>query len=69
MQKKDLERLLKVACDLIAALEVEADASLHGRIDAFFSEVHYADYLEDKMGNVDPDQEAQDWGAYGEDKI
>lgn len=64
MTKKQLQRLLNEACELLIIFE---DGNLANdedkkRIDAIFNEIKYSD-------NLDADMEAQDWDSFGENKI
>ena len=65
-----LNDLLNKACEIITSLEgyamehshyPEHNRELQKSIDAFFNEIDHM--------NEDPDQEAQDWYAFGDNKI
>lgn len=67
MKENQLNRLLDKACEIITALEGYADESLQKEITIFFDEVTYSDKVEDEM-KISADDEAQDWGVFGEKK-
>jgi len=70
MEKRQLKRLLNTACEILISLEHAADKDLQKEIDALFNEINYSDYLDSEMKEAtDPDQEAQDWDTFGENKI
>ena len=66
MKIKQLNRLLNTACKIITSLEHHADDDLMKNINAMFEEIKYADKIDDEMK---ADLEAQDFDAFGENKI
>lgn len=64
MTKKQLQRLLNEACELLIIFEDGnvANDDDKRRIEAIFNEIKYSDRL-------DADMEAQDWDSFGENKI
>jgi len=66
MENKQLNRLLNTACEIITSLEHHADDDLAKSINAMFEEINCADQIDDEMK---ADLEAQDFDAFGENKI
>ena len=60
MKKKQLNRLLNTACEIITELEHNADADQQKKIDALFNEIKYSDELDEQMKRNQADWEAQD---------
>jgi len=69
MTKKQLERLLNDACDIIIELEHNADAEQRDMIEALFNEIKYSDKIDNEMKLRSADNEAQDWDTFGDNKI
>jgi len=49
--KKQLNRLLKSACEIITELEHTADNEQQKRIDSMFNEIKYTDELDGELSN------------------
>lgn len=65
-----LEKLLNEACELLIIFEDGniANDDDKRRINALFNEIKYNEELDSEM-NISADDEAQDWGVFGENKI
>jgi len=67
MKKKQLNRLLNTACEIITELEHNADAEQQKIIDALFNEIKYSDELDEEMQKNQVDEirrlNQADWDA------
>jgi hypothetical protein len=67
MKKKQLNRLLNTACEIITELEHNADADQQKKIDALFNEIKYSDELDEEMQKNQVDEirrlNQADWEA------
>jgi hypothetical protein len=67
MKKKQLNRLLNTACEIITELEHNADADQQKKIDALFNEIKYSDELDEEMQKNQVDEirrlNQADWDA------
>jgi len=67
MKKKQLNRLLNTACEIITELEHNADANQQKKIDALFNEIKYSDELDEEMQKNQVDEirrlNQADWEA------
>jgi flagellin-specific chaperone FliS len=67
MKKKQLNRLLNTACEIITELEHNADADQQKKIDTLFNEIKYSDELDEEMQKNQVDEirrlNQADWEA------
>ena len=70
MKKETLEKLLNEACELLIIFEDgnTANDDDKKRINALFNEIKYTEQLDSEI-RISADDEAQDWGVFGDNKI
>ena len=68
MKIEQLNRLLNTACEIITELEHNADEEQKKKINSMFNEIKYAEKIDEEM-STRADEEAQDFGTFGENKI
>jgi len=61
--------LLEKALNLITALEGHADGQTKKDIESLFQEVKYSDYIDEEMARYVADNQVQDYGVFGKNKI